>query len=259
MLTHKVAIVTGAAQGIGKGIAARLAHDGIAVVIADVQAEAAIQAAAELPKTIAHAIDLADASQPEALVQRTVSEFGRLDILVNCAGIMQSKPMFDLTPADVDRMIAVNQRGPFFMLQAAARQMVAQAQTDARSSGKIVNIASIAAYAPRPLALHYGMTKAAVISITRSAAMALAPYNINVNAVCPGATPTAMWAEMAQLQGEMRGLSADAMTRQMAESIPLKRFASVDDVAGAVAFLCGPDSDYITGQALHVDGGLVMD
>lgn len=258
-LTHKVAIVTGAAQGIGKGIAARLAQEGASVVVADVQADAAAQVASELPNAVAHAVDLANASQPTALIQRAVAEFGRLDILVNCAGIMQSKPMFDLTPADVDRMIAINQRGLFFMLQAAAKQMVAQAQPDARSNGKIVNIASIAAYAPRPLALHYGMTKAAVISITRSAAMALAPYNINVNAVCPGATPTAMWAEMAHVQGAMSGLSAGDMTRQMAESVPLRRFSSVEDIAGAVAFLCGSDSDTITGQALHVDGGLVMD
>jgi NAD(P)-dependent dehydrogenase (short-subunit alcohol dehydrogenase family) len=258
-LTHKVAIVTGAAQGIGKGIATRLAQEGASVVIADVQADAAAQTASELPNAIAHAIDLADASQPEALVEQIVAGFGRLDILINCAGIMQSKPMFDLTPADVDRMIAINQRGLFFMLQAAARHMVAQARPNARSNGKIVNIASIAAYAPRPMALHYGMTKAAVISITRSAAMALAPHAINVNAVCPGATPTAMWAEMAQEQGHMRGLSADEMTRQMAESIPLRRFSTVEDIAGAVAFLCGPDSDTITGQALHVDGGMVMD
>jgi NAD(P)-dependent dehydrogenase (short-subunit alcohol dehydrogenase family) len=260
MLKDKVAIVTGAAQGIGKGIAARLVREGARVVIADIQSDAAQRAATEFGSAaIAYAIDLADASQPTELVRHAVAEFGRLDILVNCAGIMQSKPMFDLTPTDVDRMIAINQRGLFFMLQAAAKQMVAQAQPDARSNGKIVNIASIAAYAPRPMALHYGMTKAAVISITRSAAMALAPHAINVNAVCPGATPTAMWAEMAQSQGAMRGLSADDLTRQMAESIPLRRFSSVEDIAGAVAFLCGPDSDTITGQALHVDGGMVMD
>jgi NAD(P)-dependent dehydrogenase (short-subunit alcohol dehydrogenase family) len=254
MLLGKLAIVTGAAQGIGKGIVARFVREGAVVVVADVQHDLAAQTASELgPSAIAHTIDLADAAQPAKLVEVCVAQFGRLDILVNCAGIMQTKPMLDLTPDDVDRMIAINQRGLFFMVQAAARQMVTQ------HSGKIVNIASIAAYAPRPLALHYGMTKAAVISITRSAAMALAPYNITVNAVCPGATPTAMWAEMAHLQGAMRGLSADEMTAQMAESIPLKRFSSVEDIAGAVAFLCGPDSDTITGQALHVDGGMVMD
>jgi NAD(P)-dependent dehydrogenase (short-subunit alcohol dehydrogenase family) len=258
-LTNKVAIVTGAAQGIGKGIATRLAQEGASVVIADVQADAATQAASELPNAIAHAIDLADASQPNTLVEQIVASFDRLDILINCAGIMHSKPMLDLTPADVDRMIAINQRGLFFMLQAAARQMIAQARPDVRSNGKIVNIASIAAYAPRPMALHYGMTKAAVISITRSAAMALAPHAINVNAVCPGTTPTAMWAEMAQAQGHLRGLSADEMTRQMAASIPLRRLSTIEDIAGAVAFLCGPDSDTITGQALHVDGGMVMD
>lgn len=259
MLTNKVALVTGSAQGIGKGIAARLSHEGAVVVMADVQAEAVAQAAAETPNATAQVMDVSDVAQIQSAIDASVRALGRLDILVNCAGIMQTRPMLDLTPADVDRMIAINQRGLFFVLQAAAKHMVALAKEDARCNGKIVNIASIAAYAPRPLALHYGMTKAAVISITRSAAMALAPHKINVNAVCPGATPTAMWAEMAELQGAARGLDADAMTQHMADTIPLKRFSSVEDIAGAVAFLCGSDSDTITGQALHVDGGMVMD
>jgi meso-butanediol dehydrogenase/(S,S)-butanediol dehydrogenase/diacetyl reductase len=270
MLNTRIAIVTGAAQGIGRGIAERLARQGAAVVLADVQAEAAQRAAQELSaagaRVAAHALDLADPAQILGLIDAAVAAFGRLDILVNCAGIMQSKPMLDLTAADVDRMYAINQRGVLLALQAAARQMIAQIPVDVRtagraerSHGKIVNIASIAAYSPRPMALHYGMTKAAVISITRSAAAALAPYNINVNAVCPGATPTAMWAEMAELQGAARGLSAEDFTRQMADSVPLKRFGSVEDAAGAVAYLAGPDSDYVTGQALHVDGGMVMD
>lgn len=270
MLNNKTAIVTGAAQGIGNGIAARLAHEGAAVMLADLQAERVEAAAAELRATgaraVAHALDLADPAQITGLIDAAVAAFGRLDILVNCAGIMQSKPMLELTPGDLDRMYAINQRAVFLALQAAARQMIAQMPAEqlaagraVRSQGKIVNIASIAAYSPRPMALHYGMTKAAVISITRSAAAALATHNINVNAVCPGATPTAMWAEMAALQGASRGMSAEDFTRQMAESIPLKRFSSVDDIAGAVAYLAGPDSDYVTGQALHVDGGMVMD
>lgn len=269
-LAGKAALITGAAQGIGHGIAARLARQGAAVLLADLQVERAEAAAAALrgagAHAVAHAVDLADPGKIDDMVDAAVAAFGRLDILVNCAGIMQSKPMLELSAGDLDRMYAINQRAVFLALQAAARQMIAQIPAGppaearaARSQGKIVNIASIAAYAPRPMALHYGMTKAAVISITRSAAAALAPYNINVNAVCPGATPTAMWAEMAELQGASRGMSAEAFTQRMAESIPLGRFSSVEDIAGAVAYLAGPDSDYVTGQALHVDGGVVMD
>jgi NAD(P)-dependent dehydrogenase (short-subunit alcohol dehydrogenase family) len=270
MLTDKVAIVTGAAQGIGLGVAHRLTRTGASVVLADLQAERVRRAATELRaggvRATAHVVDLADPTQIPGLIDAATAAYGRLDILVNCAGIMQSKPMLELVPADLDRMYAVNQRAACLALQAAARQMIAQippadraAGHAARSHGKIVNIASIAAYSPRPMAVHYGMSKAAVISLTRSAAAALASFNINVNAVCPGATPTAMWAEMAELQGASRGLNADEFTRQMADSIPLKRFSSVEDVANAVAFLAGPESDYITGQALHVDGGTVMD
>jgi len=271
LLSGKVAIVTGAGQGIGKGLALRLAQDGADVVVAEYNPQTGEETCVEIRalgrRALSYPIDLSQVEQIQPLVERAVGEFGRVDILVNNAGRVQTKPMLDLTPEDWDRVVDTNQRGLFFCLQAAARQMIAQippeiraADRAPRSFGKIINLASIAGRSGRPYSTHYAAAKAAVISITKSAALALARYNINVNAVAPGVAPTGMWAQIDRERGELFGSKpGEALHNFVENSIPLKRASTVEDVAGVVSFLCSSASDYITGQCINVDGGVEMD
>ena len=269
-LLDKVAIVTGSGQGLGKAVARRLALEGAHIVIAEYNPQTAEQAAQEIRavgrRVMAYPIDLSDISQVEPMVQGVVAEFGRIDILINNAGRTQTKPMLDLTPDDWDRVIDTNQRGLFFCLQAVAKQMILQLPEEIRkadraphSFGKIVNFSSISGRGGRPFSAHYAAAKAAVISITRSSALGLARYNINVNAVAPGVAPTLMWEQIDRERGQIFGSKPGEAFANFVETIPLKRPAMPDDVAAAVAFLCSPDSDYITGQCLNVDGGIEMD
>jgi NAD(P)-dependent dehydrogenase (short-subunit alcohol dehydrogenase family) len=265
----KVAIVTGAGQGIGRGVAQRLAREGAHVVIAEYNRENALKAAAEIsqvgPEALGYPIDIGDTAQIDQMVADVVAKFGHIDILVNNAGVLETLPMFDLTPEKWDWLQRVNQRGLFFCLTACAKQMVAQIPDEVkaagraeRSYGKIVNFSSVAGRSGRPYAAHYSASKWAVISITQSAALYLAPYNINVNAICPGVVPTPMWSEIDRVQAERFGLSQGEWIKKTIESVPLKRAATPDDIAAAVSFLCSGDADYITGQALNVDGGIEM-
>jgi NAD(P)-dependent dehydrogenase (short-subunit alcohol dehydrogenase family) len=286
-LLGKVAIVTGAGQGIGKGIALRLAREGADVVVAEYNPQTAADTSQVIEvmgkRALAYPVDISDVAAVRRMVEDVVSQLGRIDILVNNAGAVQTKPMLELTEQDWDRVIDVNQRGLFFCLQAVAVQMIRQlpeelraaqvpadvfslkpTQTDqpapqAGSFGKIVNLSSVAGRRGRPLSTHYAASKAAIINITQSAALALAPYRINVNAVCPGIVPTPMWDQIDRDRGQLFGAQPGEAMAAFIQTVPLKRAATPEDVAGAVAFFCSPDSDYITGQALNVDGGYEMD
>jgi NAD(P)-dependent dehydrogenase (short-subunit alcohol dehydrogenase family) len=268
-LKDKIAIVTGSGQGIGYGVGKRFAQEGAHVVVAEYNTENAHKAAADFsalgPRALAYPIDIGDTEQINKMVQDVVAEFGRIDILVNNAGVLETLPLFDLTPEKWDWLMRVNERGLFFCLQAVAKQMVAQvpqAVVEAgradRSYGKIVNFSSVAGRHGRPYAAHYSAAKWATISITQSAAAYLAPYNINVNAVCPGVVPTPMWAEIDRVQAERFGMKQGEWIEKTINSVPLKRAARPEDIAAAVSFLCSEDADYITGQALNVDGGIEM-
>ncbi len=265
----KIAIVTGAGQGIGRGVAKRFVQEGAHVVIAEYNKANAESAAQELsalgPEALAYPIDIGDTAQIEQMVRDVVARFGRIDILVNNAGVLETLPLFDLTPEKWDWLQRVNQRGLFFCLQAVAKQMVAQVPDEVkqagradRSYGKIVNFSSVAGRSGRPYAAHYSAAKWAVISITQSAAAYLAPYNINVNAVCPGVVPTPMWDDIDKTQSARFGMQRGEWIKKTIESVPLKRAATPEDLAAAVSFLCSTDADYITGQALNVDGGIEM-
>lgn len=264
----KVAIVTGAGQGIGRGVGLRLAQEGAHVVVAEYKAENAQSAADEFSqytRALPYPIDIGDTDQINQMVADVVAEFGHLDILVNNAGVLETLPLFDLTPEKWDWLQRVNQRGLFFALQAAAKQMVAQVPEEVkaagraeRSYGKIVNFSSVAGRSGRPYAAHYSAAKWAVISITQSAATYLAPYNINVNAICPGVVHTPMWDEIDRVQSARFGMNQGDWIKKTAENVPLKRVAQAADIAAAVSFLCSDDADYITGQALNVDGGTEM-
>ena len=265
----KIAIVTGSGQGIGRGVASRLAQEGATVVIAEYNQHSADETASLITAAggtaLAYPIDISSVEQIDQMVKDVVERYWRIDILVNNAGLNKPTPLFDLTPDLWDPIHQVNERGLFFCLQAVAKQMVAQVPDAVkqqgraeRSYGKIVNFSSVAGRSGRPYDAAYSATKWAVLSITQSAASYLAPYNINVNAVCPGLVPTPMWDNIDKVQGTRQGLPQGEWIRQSIDRIPLKRAASAEDIAAAVSFLCSEDADYITGQALNVDGGIEM-
>ncbi|MBZ0292122.1 MAG: glucose 1-dehydrogenase [Anaerolineae bacterium] len=265
----KIAIVTGAGQGIGRGVAKRLTQEGAHVVVAEYVEQNAREAAEELssvgPEALAYPIDIGDVAQIEKMISDVVDKFGRIDMLVNNAGVNKTTWMLDVTPDDWDFVARVNQKGVFFAIQRVARQMIAQIPQEVidsgrapHSYGKIVNFSSVAGRSGRPYSAEYSASKWAVISMTQSAALALAPYNINVNAVCPGLVHTPMWDYIDATQAERFGMKSGEWMASSIEKIPLKRAALPEDIAAAVSFLCSEDSDYITGQALNVDGGIEM-
>jgi meso-butanediol dehydrogenase / (S,S)-butanediol dehydrogenase / diacetyl reductase len=266
---NKVAIVTGSGQGIGRGVADRLAAEGAHVIIAEYNQTTAESAAHEIQKhgwkATAYPCDIGDTDQIDKLVRDITQQFGHIDILVNNAGISKTQGLLEITPESWDTVNRVNQRGLFFLLTTVAKQMIAQvpdavkqAERADQSYGKIVNFSSIAGRSGRPYSAHYSATKWAVISITQSAAKYLAPYNINVNAVCPGVAMTPMWEDIDRTQAARFGLNQGEWFQKTVEGIPLKRAGTPADIAAAVSFLCSADADYITGQTLNVDGGIEM-
>lgn len=244
--SQRVALITGGARGIGKGVAAQLIADGFAVVIADVRGEAAQETAQEFAATGARATfaaaDVTDAGRCAAAVQTALDAFGRLDVLVNSAGISAPKDTLDVTPDEWRRMIDIQLNGAFFTAQAAGRAFVAQGQ-----GGSIVHISSINAEAAFPRRTAYASAKAGVAMLVKTLAIEWAQYNIRVNAVGPSHTET----EMTRQNIEKGNIDVAAIQRR----IPLGRLAKIEDVSNAVSFLCNEKSSYITGQSLYVDGG----
>lgn len=268
--TNKTAIVTGSAKGIGKGVAVRLAHEGASIVVADVDGdEAGVTAreiVAEKGSAVPYAINIANVSEIQGLVDAAVKEFGKIDYLVNTAGIVQSKPFLDVTEAEWNRIIDVNLRGAVFCMQAVGAHMLARVPKSVKQNGvadrcygKIVNFSSISGRRGRPLQIHYAASKAAIISVTQSAALFFAPFGINVNAISPSVVLTQMWEENNKEKALHYGTDVETSSREFFQKIPLRRPGTVEEMAAAVAFLCSPDSDYITGQTLNVDGGFEMD
>ena len=215
-LLNKIAIVTGAGQGIGKAAALRLAKEGAVVVVAEYNPETARNVVEELKamdrRASAYTIDIGDTQAVRDMVSAVAGKCGRLDILVNNAGITSVMPFLEMTEEVWDAIMRVNLRGAFFALQAGAAQMVRQVPEHVKAAGKsdacygkIVNISSISGQAGRPLAPHYAASKAALINITQTAALALAPYGINVNAVAPGVVATPMWDRLDLEYGRLSG------------------------------------------------------
>jgi len=244
-LQGKVAIVTGAGSGNGRGIALRLAEEGARVVVADVNEPGARETAVLIEAAGGQALvvraDVSRREQVEAMVEAALSRFGQLDILVNNAGVETLIPFLELPEAEWDRVLAVNLKGPFLCSQAVSREMV-----KAGRGGKIVNIASINSAIALANQAHYVSSKGGLLMLTRAMAVDLAPYNINVNAVGPGVIETAM---------TVNSLSNPARVEMFMSRIPLKRIGQPRDIANAVLFLASDEADYVTGTILYVDGG----
>jgi len=258
-LTGRTVLITGAARGIGAACARRLAADGAKLVLADLDGAGAEKLAAELGQVAARA----DVTRPEdidRIVDEPYRRWGRLDVLFNNAGVIRVQPMLEVTAEEWDRVMDVNLRAVFFVLQAVARRMLDQdLMPESELRGKLIQTASIASYrGGNHLMTPYSASKAGVVSLTRSAAQVLAPHRITSNCVCPGAVETAMWEQIDREWGALEGLGQGEAWKRRIRNIPLGRPERAEDVAGVVAFLAGPDSDYMTGQALNVDGGIVM-
>ncbi|MCA1223882.1 acetoin reductase [Streptomyces sp. 8L] len=251
------AIVTGAARGIGRAIAERLGRDGLNVVVADLPAmhtEAQAVAdgiAAAGGRAFAVDVDVTDERQIRSLVQESVSHLEHLDVFVANAGVAGVVPLLEMTTEEFDRVLRVNLRGAFLQYQAAARQMIAQG-----TGGKIIGAASIVAYRPFALLGHYSASKWGVRGLTQAAAMEWAQHGITVNAYCPGIVGTAMWDLIDERLAEAEGLDKGAAIRKYSEQITLGRVEVPEDVAKFVSYLASPDSDYMTGQSVMIDGGV---
>ena len=252
----RVALVTGAGRGIGRSVALCLAADGADVIAADVDGSSAARTADEArahgTRSFAVTADVSSVDQIDAMIAAGWERFGHIDVLVNNAGLAAAAPVFDLAPDEWDRIFAVNARGLFFCLQAAAKRMIA------RRTGTIINIASVGAFRARPTSVHYGASKAAVVSITRSAAAALAPYGVTVNAICPSAVDTPMQTGLHRDAASILGISPEEQRQHKIAELPLGRIAHPDEIGRVAAFLASPGAGYITGHALLVSGGLWM-
>jgi len=246
-LKGKVAIITGARRGMGRTHALTLAKAGAKVVVSDISLEDCEKVVEEIKKEKGEAIavkcDVTKREEVDEMVKKTVGEFGKIDILVNNAGILQFKPFMELTEEDWNKILNVNLLGYFRCAQAAAKEMIKQ------KSGVIVNIASIAmgqVGVGFPTLAHYGASKGGIIAMTETMALELAPHNIRVNAVAPGAIDTPMTADFQQDPKTMEGTLA---------RIPLHRMGKPEEVSNLVLFLASDASSYMTGETVVIDGG----
>jgi meso-butanediol dehydrogenase / (S,S)-butanediol dehydrogenase / diacetyl reductase len=257
-LDGRTVVITGAARGIGRGVAMRLGAEGANVGVADLDAEGAEATAAALREAGGAAIgvgcDVGDRASVKAALDAAVEEFGRLDVLFNNAGISKTQHFLEVTEEDYNRIMRVNGLGVLFGTQEAAKIYRSQG-----GGGKVINTASIAGKEGFPLFPAYCASKFAVVSMTQSAARDLSGEGITVNAFCPGVVTTELWD---QLDEDSRNVGETETEGQLldefSENIPVGRTSTPEDIAGLCVFLASGDSDYITGQSINVDGGMLV-
>jgi len=247
-LKGRVALVTGAARGIGAATARKLAADGARVAVLDLSEEQCAEAVAAIRgaggEALAFGCDVSNAEQVERAVERIAAEWGRLDILVNNAGVTRDNLLFKMSEADWDTVMAIHLKGSFLCARAAQKPRVAQ------KYGKIVNLSSTSALGNRGQA-NYSAAKAGLQGFTKTLAIELGPFNINVNAIAPGFIDT----EMTRATAQRMGLDPEEYKKQRAAAIPLRRVGQPEDIANLVAFLVGDDAGFISGQVIYVNGG----
>jgi meso-butanediol dehydrogenase/(S,S)-butanediol dehydrogenase/diacetyl reductase len=256
-LAGRVALVTGAGNGIGRATALALARAGADVAVNDLHPDAAERVAGEVRalgrRSLALPADVAVVPEILRMVTRVAEDLGRLDVLVNNAGLIRPTPFGQVTERDWDETFAVNARGLFFCMQAVAPVMIGQ------GTGAIVNVSSIAGRGSASLSPPYAASKTAVISLTQQAARALARHGVRVNAICPGVVDTDFNWRLDDLLGvRQQGLAAGEFMKQRAATVPLGRLAEPEDIARVIVFLVSPAGSYMTGQAVTVDGGYLM-
>jgi len=259
-LSGKIAGVTGAAMGMGRCIAETLASHGATVAVTDLERDGARDVAegirAKGGTSHAWELDVADRREIRRVIRQIASRFGKIDIWVNNAGVSTMKPFLELGERDWDFLQEVNGSGVFFCSQAVAREMVRTAK-----GGRIINIASMAGKrgGNAPFLAHYVYTKFGVIGLTQAMAKELAPYAITVNAVCPGYVATPMQARELVWEARLRGIPPEAVKKSYVDDTPLGRLEEPTDIARVVLFLASNDADFITGEAINVNGGAWMD
>jgi NAD(P)-dependent dehydrogenase (short-subunit alcohol dehydrogenase family) len=250
-LAGKAAVVTGGAAGIGLAIAEALAALGVVVAVADLNADAATEAAARLGG-VAVQMDVRERASVEAGFAKAVAAFGKIDLMVANAGVSTMRRAVELTDEEWDFNFSVNTRGVFLTNQIAARHFLAS------GGGAICNTASLAAKVGAPLLAHYSASKFAVVGWTQALARELAPHGIRVNAVCPGFVRTSMQAREVEWEAELRGMTPEAVLAEYVSLTPLGRLEEPEDVARVVAFLLSDSARFMTGQAINVTGGVYM-
>jgi meso-butanediol dehydrogenase/(S,S)-butanediol dehydrogenase/diacetyl reductase len=249
------ALVTGAGTGIGAAIARELGAHGHAVAVTDVDLDAAQEVATELDRALALRLDVTDLSSVEAACREAVERLGPLEVWISNAGVSTMAPFVDISEADIDATLAVNTKGVMLCGQVAARQMLAEG-----AGGAIVNVASMAGKRGAvPYLAHYVASKFAVVGLTQAMAHELAPHGIRVNSVCPGYVATSMQERELEWEANLRGTSIEEVRDLYLADTPLGRLETPEDVARAVAFLAGGEAEFITGEALSVNGGAHMD
>jgi D-sorbitol dehydrogenase (acceptor) len=247
-LESKSVLVTGAASGMGEACARLAAERGAKLLLVD-RDEGSLERVANDLGAAYEVTDLADVSQAPRIVERCVEAHGGIDGLVSAAGVMKTQPVLEITPEDFDHIFSVNARAAFFVMQAAAREM------SARGGGSIVNFSSTAGRALRPMASHYAATKAAVISFTRSTAVALAPQGVRVNAVVPGLIETPMVARIREERSELLDTTPEEVQERWRATVPMARLGRPDEVAELVVYLLSDAAGYVTGESIGITGG----
>lgn len=253
-LEGKSALITGSARGIGKAFAEAYLREGATVAIADIDLEAAGRTAAELgPRAYAVRLDVTDQASIDAAVEAVEQRAGGLDILINNAALFDLAPIVEISRPSYDRLFKVNVAGTLFMLQAAARSMIARGK-----GGRIINMASQAGRRGEPLVAVYCATKAAVISLTQSAGLDLIRHRINVNAIAPGVVDGEHWDHVDSLFARYENRPLGEKKRIVGEAVPYGRMGRAEDLTGMAVFLASDEAEYIVAQTYNVDGGQWM-